>query len=715
MRIAYFIMAHHKPRQLEWLLEAIWDPRDLFLLHVDAKSLLGLKPERRGTLAAARRLAARWPNVRLMRPRFTNWGGWSLSRLQLDAIGRLLDADPGWTHFVNLSGQCYPIKPMPEIRRRLAESGETAFVELRHFSTLPPDDWHLRWHPMLELPHRALILRGRRAPPTDFELEHKGSQWCILPRAFCEWQRTAPVRARIGRYLRGLLLSDELVVQTLLRNGPWRDRVAPHYGREIVWPGPKLMTAADLPRLLASPGLFARKFDAAADDAVLHGLAEACGLRRPPSPAARHRPRAPMPRRPRPEPGSERPMRVALIDPSLFTLPYDRMLALGLQSIGHQVVLYGRRPGPEDGDAAGIDLAPDFYPLAHGRLGAALPRPLRLALKGLDHLVSMLSLRRRLARAEARPDVLHFQWLPLPVLDSRLLGGFRAIAPLVLTVHDSNPFNGDPAARLQGVGAAAGFAAFDRLIVHTAQGRARLLAHGVPEARIALLPHGLLGDPAPPAPPPPAPEAGAAAETTFLLFGKIKPYKGLDLLIEAFSRLPAPLRAAARLRVVGKPYMDLAPLLALARERGVADRLALEPRFVADAEVPALFGPGTVAVFPYREIEASGVLALAIAHGRPVIASRLGGFAETLREDEHGLLVPPGDVGALAGALARMAGDAAFAARCAARMRDLARAVPGWEEIARRTAAVYAEAAASRAGLPATAPLAPACPPVRGP
>ena len=58
MRIAYLILAHHKPYQLEWLFEAVYDPRNVFLIHVDAKSLLGLKPERNGTWAAARRLAA---------------------------------------------------------------------------------------------------------------------------------------------------------------------------------------------------------------------------------------------------------------------------------------------------------------------------------------------------------------------------------------------------------------------------------------------------------------------------------------------------------------------------------------------------------------------------------------------------------------------------------------------------------------------------------
>ena len=279
--IAYFILAHHRPQQLRWLVEALARPggphRDTIILHIDRKSMLGLKDDRRGIWAMAKALAAEHPNLILMRPRFTNWGGWSLSRIQLRAIDIALKASPHWSHFVNLSGQCYPIKPMEQIRQALAADPDQVFVEMRHLSTLPEDDWHLRWHPMIELPHRAVKFKGPRRPPAGFELAFKGSQWSILPRAFCEWQQRAPVARPIKRYLSRLLLSDELIMQTLVRNGPWRDKVAPHYGREIIFPGPKVMTRDDLPRLLSSPALFSRKFDHDRDPEVLPQLARRLG------------------------------------------------------------------------------------------------------------------------------------------------------------------------------------------------------------------------------------------------------------------------------------------------------------------------------------------------------------------------------------------------------------------------------------------------------
>ena len=380
-------------------------------------------------------------------------------------------------------------------------------------------------------------------------------------------------------------------------------------------------------------------------------------------------------------------MRVALIDPSLFTLPYDVGLAKGLRLAGCEVTLYGRPKHPTDGGSDGVDLVAHFYPLAENCLIRRLPKEVRLAIKGLDHFVSMTRLWRRLLTT--RPDVIHFQWLALPLIDNNFLTRFRRIAPLILTVHDTDPFNGNPAARLQRVGGQRSFAHFDQLIVHTRQGRDRLLQQGADADSTAILPHGSLSSA------PPAAADAMQGPVTIMLFGKIKPYKGADVLIEAFAALPPPLRRDVRVRIVGQPYMDLSSLRDQATALGVAQSVSIEPVFIADDEVDRLFGPGAIAVFPYREIEASGVLSYAIANARPIIASRLGSFAEMLVDGVHGRLVPPNDAPALTEALAALLADRTAASACAAAVAALASDVAGWDEIARETLSIYHRVARS--------------------
>jgi glycosyltransferase involved in cell wall biosynthesis len=376
-------------------------------------------------------------------------------------------------------------------------------------------------------------------------------------------------------------------------------------------------------------------------------------------------------------------MRVAMVDPSLFTLPYDATLARALTDAGCEVTLHSRALQAMDGAPSGINMSPGFYRVAEQKWVRALPKPVRLAIKAIDHAASMRNLWRHLQ--STRPDIIHFQWLPLPILDSWLLGRFRRLAPLVLTVHDTDPFNGDPAARLQRLGGRRALAGFSRLIVHTTQGRARLAAQGLPENRVALLQHGIPDLVAPASDP-------MQGELTLMLFGKIKPYKGADVMVEAFAALPEALRNQARLRIVGRPYMDLAPLQAQVRASAAAERISIEPDFVAADALPALFGPGTIMVFPYREIEASGVLYQALEYGRPIIASRLGAFADILVDGVHGRLVPPGDVLALTHALASLISNRSLAAANADAVRELTKSGPSWNQVAQNTLAVYRSA-----------------------
>src|SRR5947208_2892828 len=111
-----------------------------------------------------------------------------------------------------------------------------------------------------------------------------------------------------------------------------------------------------------------------------------------------------------------------------------------------------------------------------------------------------------------------------------------------------------------------------------------------------------------------------------------------DVVLDAWRAV-----SGAELWIVGMPRMDIGSL----RERASAN-VRFVPRFVTDLELPAFFRRADLVVLPYREIDQSGVLYTALAFGKPIIASAVGGFSEidALR------LVPPGDAAALAEAIA---------------------------------------------------------------
>jgi glycosyltransferase involved in cell wall biosynthesis len=395
-------------------------------------------------------------------------------------------------------------------------------------------------------------------------------------------------------------------------------------------------------------------------------------------------------------------MRIAVIDPSLFTWPYDHELAAGLSAIGNEILVFGKVLPARHANAREPLLRQHFYPAMAMPFWDHVPKSAVRALKGVSHIGSLARLWRTLWLW--RPDVIHFQWCPLPAVDGRFLPLFRRIAPIVLTVHDTMPFNGAPGSSLQTWGALSVLRAFDRLIVHTDQGLERVSAHIGGAGRIARIPHGLLHDESDRRPPVAA-RAAADGTVTFLLFGQIKPYKGVDVLLRALSQLGSESRSKCRVRIVGKPYMDTQPLIDLARELGVEDLIRFEFRFVPDEELTAMLDDASMLVFPYREIEASGVLMASIARSRPVIASKLGAFGELLMHGREGLLVPPGDATALARAIDRVIREPGLLDGLSSGMDALRLSIPDWREIARRTVSVY-DAARSHWSRPANASAA---------
>jgi glycosyltransferase involved in cell wall biosynthesis len=276
--------------------------------------------------------------------------------------------------------------------------------------------------------------------------------------------------------------------------------------------------------------------------------------------------------------------------------------------------------------------------------------------------------------------VVHFQWLTTPVLDVHLLPG----RPLVLTAHDllpREPRPGQLAAQrrlLERV---------DAVVVHSEYGRGQLVdGLGLDAARVHVIHHGAFAHAAsgPRAPLPPELSAGGGSDgrPVVLFAGLLRAYKGLDTLLEAWHRV-----TGAELWIAGRPMMDIAPLRALGGES-----VRWVPRFVSDGELAALLDRADVVVLPYartQRFDQSGVLATALAFGKALVVTDIGGFSE-IADAGAARLVAPDDPADLGAALSELVTDPARRERLADAALAAARGPYSWDAAAQATLALYA-------------------------
>jgi glycosyltransferase involved in cell wall biosynthesis len=268
----------------------------------------------------------------------------------------------------------------------------------------------------------------------------------------------------------------------------------------------------------------------------------------------------------------------------------------------------------------------------------------------------------------------HLQWLSVPDLDRFLLPK----RPRAFTVHYPLPSSRRALARQRSL-----LERMDAVVAHSEHGARELRALLGDPGRVHRIPHGAfthLTD-QPDERPLPA-ELAAVEGPVILCFGLVRPYKGVDVLLEAYREIEG-----AELWVVGMPRMDMAPLRRLAE--GCAGTVRFVERFITDPEIPAYFRRAEVVVLPYRDIEQSGVLYTALAFGNAIVASAVGGFVEVGERDGALRLVPPGDPTELARALTELVADPEARAELAAAAGRAASGPYSWAEVGARTLELY--------------------------
>ncbi len=265
--IAYLILVHRYPHQFKRLFRAIYHPANYYLVHVDRRSGVGLQTEIQDFLSS-------FTNASLLKSQNTLWGGYSLVDAELRGIEELLKIGSEWEFFINLSGQDFPLKSQAYIQGFLSRNIGNDFIKVANQSKIRPETLSRIENYCIEFSNRMLRIPIKRPYLRD-TTPYIGNQWMILSRKLCEFVCYSPEIGKFKRFYRHTLIPDEGFFQTVIMNTNYEGTIVNDDKRTIVWVPigtiklrPRDFTSKDAEFLLASQGLFARKFDETVDAGI---------------------------------------------------------------------------------------------------------------------------------------------------------------------------------------------------------------------------------------------------------------------------------------------------------------------------------------------------------------------------------------------------------------------------------------------------------------
>ncbi len=176
---------------------------------------------------------------------------------------------------------------------------------------------------------------------------------------------------------------------------------------------------------------------------------------------------------------------------------------------------------------------------------------------------------------------------------------------------------------------------------------------------------------------------------TVLFFGRLSPYKGLEVLYKAAPQVASKV-AGVRFVIAGQPLPGYQPPVPPQLTNG--GHIDCSAGYVPNARLAELFQRATVVVCPYTDATQSGVVLTAYAFDRPVVATRTGGLPEYVDDGHTGLLVPPSDPVALADALIRILTDEPLRRRLQTGAAQARTGELSWSRIASQTIGAYSRA-----------------------
>lgn len=279
MRIAHLVMAHQYPEQLARLAGRLQHAQFDLYIHLDAKVA-------DGEFAALSAL----PNVYFIQHRVRcQWGGFSFVTAIFSAVAEILQSGRQYGMINLISAQDYPLMPPEEMYRYLSARREMNFIS---YDPTQETGWwkdatqrYRKYHfTDYQFPGKYVLQKAMNSilPPRNFPGGMKlygsrnSSWWTITTACAAHICKEFHTNTALRRFLKLCWGTDEFIIATLIMNSPYSSQVINDNLRYIDWSEgnahPKVLTAADLPQLLKSGMLFARKFDLKSSAAVLDEL-----------------------------------------------------------------------------------------------------------------------------------------------------------------------------------------------------------------------------------------------------------------------------------------------------------------------------------------------------------------------------------------------------------------------------------------------------------
>ena len=283
-------------------------------------------------------------------------------------------------------------------------------------------------------------------------------------------------------------------------------------------------------------------------------------------------------------------------------------------------------------------------------------------------------------------DIVHFQLSSYPILILnliRLMQWFKE-TKIIVTAHNVVSHETFPVTRNALLKI---YRKADNLIVHANQNKTDLNRQfQIDLDKIEVIPHGnyefanSTGKK--------QPRSKNDPNFNLLFFGFIRAYKGLDILLEAL-KIVIEKNQNIRLQIAGKPKEAFQKYQQMIDTLGLSEYINLHLDYVAVPQMESFFENTDIVMLPYKRISQSGIIFLAYAFGKPVIASSVGGLPEVMDDGQSGLLVPAEDAAALAQAILKLANDPDQVQQMANYVQQLSQTKFSWQAIAEKTQKLY--------------------------